>query len=60
MLNLKDIRIGQSVLLKSGAVAEVAENMGDGIWLQLRDPQTGDEDLVHCEEVEELVAAHAD
>jgi hypothetical protein len=60
MLNLKDIQAGQSVRLKSGTVAEVVENMGDGIWLQLRDPQTGDEDLVHCEEILEQVPAHTD
>ncbi|MBV6305570.1 hypothetical protein KVP10_11780 [Candidimonas humi] len=59
MLNLKDILIGQNVRLKNGAIAEVTENMGDGLWLQLRDPQTGDEDLVHCEEVVELVSGQA-
>ena len=59
MLNLKDILIGQNVRLKNGAIAEVTENMGDGLWLQLRDPQTGDEDLVHCEEVVELVSGRA-
>ncbi len=55
MLNLMNIQVGQSVRLKNGTVAEVTENIGDGIWLQLRDPESGDEELVHCEEMLELV-----
>lgn len=55
MLNLMDIQVGQSVRLKNGAVAEVTENIGDGIWLQLRNPESGEEELVHCEEMVELV-----
>lgn len=55
MLNLMNIQVGQSVRLKNGTVAEVTENIGDGIWLQLRDLESGDEELVHCEEMLELV-----
>lgn len=55
MLNLMNIQVGQSVRLKNGTVAEVTENIGDGIWLQLRDPASGEEELVHCEEMVELV-----
>ena len=55
MLNLMNIQAGQSVRLKNGAVAEVTENIGDGIWLQLRNPESGEEELVHCEEMVELV-----
>jgi len=55
MLNLINVQVGQTIRLKNGAVAEVIENIGDGIWLQLRDPESGEEELVHCEEMLELV-----
>ncbi len=55
MLNLMSIQAGQRVRLINGTVVEVAENIGDGIWLQLRNPESGEEELVHCEEVLELV-----
>ncbi|MBN8756578.1 MULTISPECIES: hypothetical protein [unclassified Variovorax] len=55
MLNLMNVQAGQSIRLKDGTVAEVVENIGDGIWLQLRLPGSGEEELVHCEEMEELV-----
>jgi len=55
MLNLMNVQAGQSIRLKNGAVAEVVENIGDGIWLQLRLPQSVEEELVHCEEMVELV-----
>ena len=54
MLNLLNVQAGQSVRLKNGTVAEVIENIGDGIWLQLRLPDSGEEELVHCEEMVEL------
>ncbi|MDR6522142.1 hypothetical protein EJP69_14475 [Variovorax gossypii] len=55
MLNLINVQVGQTIRLKNGAVAEVTENIGDGIWLQLRNPESGEEELVHCEEMLELV-----
>ncbi|MBD9668447.1 hypothetical protein IB278_31265 [Variovorax sp. VRV01] len=55
MLNLIKIQVGQSIRLKDGTVGEVTENIGDGIWLQLRNPENGEEELVHCEEMVELV-----
>jgi hypothetical protein len=58
MLNLMDVAPGQHIALRSGAICEVVENIGDGIWVQTRvvrnaaDPSTvGTEELVHCEEV---------
>lgn len=50
MLNLLDIQPGQVVRLKSGATAEVLENVGDGIWLRAR-LESGDEELVFCEDI---------
>ncbi len=60
MLNLMAVQVGQKVRLKNGTVAEVTENIGDGIWLQLRDPESGEDELVHCEEVVELVEPSSD
>ncbi|MEJ8810283.1 hypothetical protein WKW77_04340 [Variovorax ureilyticus] len=55
MLNLMNVQVGQSIRLKNGTVAEVIDNIGDGIWLQLRLPGSDEEELVHCEEMAELV-----
>ncbi len=64
MLNLMTVQVGQCVRLKSGAICEVLENFGDGIWLQLRvvshpdkPTEIGDEELVHCEEIAGLAEA---
>ncbi|MBN8758477.1 MULTISPECIES: hypothetical protein [unclassified Variovorax] len=50
MLNLLEIRSGQIIRLKNGGTAEVIENVGDGIWLNVRLP-TGEEELLFCEEI---------
>lgn len=50
MINLMTVQPGQRLQLKDGTVAEVTENMGDGIWIQAR-RESGEEELVHCEEV---------
>ena len=57
MINFMDLKTGQRIMLKDGAVAEVTENIGDGIWVQVRyveAPQSpsmiGTEELCHCEE----------
>ena len=62
MLNLLAIVPGQVLRLKDGSSAEVTENIGDGIWLQLRtlshpsdESQVGTDELVHCEEMVGLV-----
>lgn len=61
MLNLMHLQPGQKLRLRNGSVAEIVENLGDGIWLQLRfvsvaggDFAVGDEELVHCEEIDDL------
>ena len=58
MLNLMHLAPGAKLELRNGSVGEIVENMGDGIWLQLRfvsvaggDFAVGDEELVHCEEI---------
>lgn len=50
MLNLMDVQPGQVIRMKSGATAEVVENVGDGMWLKARF-ENGDEELVFCEDI---------
>ncbi|AWP73594.1 hypothetical protein [Bordetella bronchiseptica] len=58
MLNLMQLQPGQLLALRDGRKGEVVENMGDGIWVQVRwldqegrPLEDGEEELVHCEEV---------
>jgi len=50
MIDLMKVPTGARLQLKGGGVAEVVENIGDGIWLQMR-LENGEEELVHCEEI---------
>lgn len=50
MLNLLDAQPGHLIKLKNGALVEVLENIGDGIWLKCRMPD-GEEELVFCEDI---------
>ena len=36
MINILDIKVGSKLLLREGVVAEVLENMQDGMWLQVK------------------------
>jgi len=36
MINVLDIKAGNKLLLRDGVVAEVVENMEDGMWLQVK------------------------
>jgi hypothetical protein len=36
MIDLLAIKLGDRLLLREGIVAEVVENMEDGMWLQVR------------------------
>lgn len=57
MINLMTVENGTRLKLRSGAIGEVIENVGDGIWVQMRmlvdaDGQAIDEEeLVHCEDI---------
>ncbi|MDP9968897.1 hypothetical protein J2W39_000120 [Variovorax paradoxus] len=51
MINLMTVEPGQKLRLKDGTIAEVVENIGDGIWVQARRAGDSDEDLIHCEEI---------
>ena len=63
MINFMELKAGQQLVLKNDVVAEVLENIGDGIWVQVRyiespkDPSlVGAEELCHCEEAVRLVS----
>ena len=57
MIDLMHLAPGTLLSLKNGSVAAIVDNLGDGIWLQLRfvrvtgGESVGDEELVHCEEI---------
>jgi len=36
MINVLDVKVGTRLALREGIVAEVVENMEDGMWLQVR------------------------
>ena len=66
MLNLMSVTSGQRLRLHTGATGEVLENVGDGIWLQMRivdhpsaPESVGNEGLVHCEEIAGLAGESA-
>ncbi len=57
-VNFLELQPGQRIVLRNQAVAEVLENLGDGIWVKGRfvespaDPSlVGSEDLCYCEDV---------
>jgi hypothetical protein len=56
MLNLYDITEGQKLRVEDGRLGAVTENIGDGQWLEV-DFGTGDSELVHSEDIIELVEA---
>lgn len=62
-VNLLDVKTGQRIVMKNQSVAEVVENLGDGIWVKgrfLESPQdpslVGTEELCYCEEILEVLA----
>jgi hypothetical protein len=58
MINILEIKVGSKLLLREGVVAEVLENMQDGMWLQvkyLEVPNSPDEvgsiELCHAQDI---------
>lgn len=56
-VNFLELKPGQKIVMKNQSVAEVVENLGDGIWIKGRflecpsDPSmVGSEELCYCEE----------
>lgn len=61
MINVMDIQPGSKISLVGGAVGEVVENMGDGMWLLVRylkisNGQVGIEELCHAQDVIGLIS----
>lgn len=61
MINILDIKVGSKLLLRERIVAEVLENMQDGMWLQvkyLEVPNSPDEvgsiELCHAQDILEV------
>lgn len=64
MINVLTLRPGDRLELRGGLVAEVTENMDDGMWIQVRyievpdDPgEIGSVELCHAQEIVKLLAA---
>ena len=58
MINVLDLRPGDRLQLQDGGVAEVVENMEDGMWVQVRYlsasgqiGQTDDLELCHAQDI---------
>lgn len=63
-VNLLDVKPGQKILMKNQSIAEVLENLGDGIWVKGRfieapqDPSlVGSEELCYCEDIQKVLDA---
>ena len=58
MINVMTIKVGERLQLREGIVAEVLENMEDGMWLQVRylefpghPEDVGTEELCHAQDI---------
>jgi hypothetical protein len=58
MIDVMTIKVGERLQLREGIVAEVLENMEDGMWLQVRylafpgqPNQVGTEELCHAQDI---------
>jgi hypothetical protein len=63
MINVMTIQPGERLQLREGIVAEVLENMEDGMWLQVRyllvpkDPnEVGIVELCHAQDIVEVLS----
>jgi hypothetical protein len=58
MIDVMTIKVGERLQLQEGIVAEVLENMEDGMWLQVRylafpgrPDDVGTEELCHAQDI---------
>jgi len=58
MIDVMTIKVGERLQLREGIVAEVLENMEDGMWLQVRylavpghPDDVGTEELCHAQDI---------
>jgi hypothetical protein len=64
MINVTTIKVGERLQLREGIVAEVLENMEDGMWLQVRylefpgqPNEVGTEELCHAQDIVKLLSS---
>ncbi len=64
MINVLTIKAGERLQLREGIVAEVLENMEDGMWLQVRylevpksPGDVGVEELCHAQDILKILGA---
>jgi hypothetical protein len=63
MIDLLAIKLGDRLLLREGIVAEVVENMEDGMWLQVRylevsntSAEVGAIELCHEQDIDKVLS----
>jgi hypothetical protein len=63
MIDVMTIKVGERLQLREGIVAEVLENMEDGMWLQVRylafpgqPNQVGTEELCHAQDIVKVLS----
>lgn len=64
MINVLNIKPGQTLSLRDGVVAKVVENMDDGMWLQVEylevpddEGQIGAIELCHAQDIVKVIAS---
>jgi hypothetical protein len=64
MIDVMTIKVGERLQLREGIVAEVLENMEDGMWLQVRylafpghPNDVGTEELCHAQDIVKVLSS---
>jgi hypothetical protein len=64
MIDLMTLKPGERLLLQKGIVAEVTENMGDGMWVEVRlievperPADVGAVELCHAQDIVKVLSA---
>lgn len=55
MINVFQLAVGSRIELLDGRRVTVEENMGDGQWVQAREEGAADGELIHAEDILQLV-----
>lgn len=62
MINTLDLKPGDKLALREGLLAEVVENMDDGMWLQIRylqvpgqEEPSGELELCHAQDIVKVI-----
>ena len=66
MIDLMTLKAGDRLLLQKGIIAEVTENMGDGMWVEARlievperPADVGAVELCHAQDIVKVLSATA-